>query len=49
MSLGDFENNKRKVVADNADLLRVVGELSNSLNLLLRHFLGPTGDLFVLI
>ena len=34
MSLGDFENNKRKVVADNADLLRVVGELSNSLNLL---------------
>merc|ERR1712088_450219 len=34
MSLGDFENNKRKVVADNADLLRVVGELSTSLNLL---------------
>ena len=34
MSLGDFENNKRKMVADNADLLRVVGELSNSLNLL---------------
>ena len=27
MSLGDFENNKRKTVADNADLLRVVGEL----------------------
>merc|ERR1712088_1160785 len=27
-------NNERKVVADNADLLRVVGELSNSLNLL---------------
>merc|ERR1719319_784083 len=34
MTLGDFENNKRKIVADNSDLLRVVGEMSNSLNLL---------------
>ena len=34
MTINDFENNKRKVSCDNADLLRAVGELSNSLQMI---------------
>merc|ERR1719383_1390464 len=32
--LGDFEASKRKLAAENADLLRVVGDLNNNLNML---------------
>merc|ERR1711953_589562 len=34
LTLGDFENNKRKIAAENADLLRQLQELENQANLL---------------
>ena len=34
MVLGDFENAKRKIACENADLLRVAGDLSNNLQML---------------
>merc|ERR1712226_1787045 len=34
LTLGDFENNKRKVAAENADLLRQLQELENNASLL---------------
>merc|ERR1712140_167307 len=34
LTLGDFENNKRKVAAENADLLRQLQELENQANML---------------
>merc|ERR1711950_81561 len=34
LTLGDFENNKRKIAAENADLLRHVQELENAANML---------------
>merc|ERR1711941_257069 len=34
LTLGDFENGKRKFAAENADLLRQVQELENSANML---------------
>merc|ERR1712045_22872 len=34
LTLGDFENNKRKIAAENADLLKHVQELENSANML---------------
>merc|ERR1739846_13081 len=34
LTLGDFENNKRKIAAENADLLRQVQELENQANML---------------
>merc|ERR1712061_640077 len=34
LTLGDFENSKRKFAAENADLLRQVQELENSANML---------------
>jgi myosin heavy chain 6/7 len=36
LTLGDFEATKRKIVAENADLLRVVGDLDTNLNMLLK-------------
>jgi myosin heavy chain 6/7 len=34
LTLGDFESAKRKISAENADLLRAVGDLDNNLNIL---------------
>ena len=34
MVMGDFENSKRRISAENSDLLRQIGELSNNLNML---------------
>ena len=34
MTLGDYESNKRKMASNNADLLHVVGEMSNAMQLL---------------
>merc|ERR1719219_209430 len=34
LTLGDIDNQKRKLASENADLLRVVGDLDNSLNIL---------------
>merc|ERR1712223_386048 len=34
LTLGDFENNKRKIAAENADLLRQLRELENQANML---------------
>merc|ERR1712038_1665503 len=34
LTLGDFENNKRKVAAENADLLRQLQELENNAGML---------------
>merc|ERR1712073_127148 len=34
LTLGDFENNKRKIAAENADLLRQLQELENQANML---------------
>merc|ERR1712168_1197700 len=36
LTLGDFEASKRKIAAENADLLRVVGDVDNNLNMLLK-------------
>merc|ERR1712223_1187705 len=36
LNLGEFENNKRKIAAENADLLRNLQELENSANMLNR-------------
>ena len=36
LTLGDFENSKRKIASENADLLRVVGDLDNNLNMLMK-------------
>merc|ERR1712156_1240042 len=45
LTLGDFENNKRKIAAENADLLRQLQELENQANMLLE---GSEKDLTVL-
>merc|ERR1719150_995649 len=37
LTLGDFENNKRKIAAENADLLRHVQELENAANMLNKY------------
>merc|ERR1712242_214499 len=34
MTLGDFESHKRRLAAENADLLRVVGDLTNNVNMI---------------
>merc|ERR1712165_222679 len=34
LTLGDFENHKRKIAAENADLLRALQELENAANML---------------
>merc|ERR550519_1584774 len=34
LTLGDIDNQKRKLASENADLLRVVGDLDNNLNIL---------------
>merc|ERR1712200_334527 len=34
MTLGDFESCKRRLAAENADLLRVVGDLTNNVNMI---------------
>merc|ERR1711970_1652903 len=34
LTLGDFENAKRKIASENGDMLRVVGDLDNNLNIL---------------
>merc|ERR1711997_255501 len=34
LTLGDFENNKRKLAAENADVLRQLQELENNANML---------------
>merc|ERR1712242_587035 len=34
LTLGDFENHKRKIAAENADLLRQVQELENAANMM---------------
>merc|ERR1712212_203285 len=36
LTLGDFESSKRKIAAENADLLRVVGDVDNNMNMLLK-------------
>merc|ERR1719204_1529472 len=36
LTLGDFEASKRKLAAENADLLRVVGDLDTNLNMLMK-------------
>jgi len=36
LTLGDFEAVKRKIAAENADLIRVVGDLDTNLNMLLK-------------
>merc|ERR1711992_129826 len=36
MTLGDFEAQKRKLAAENADLLRVAGEINNNANMILK-------------
>merc|ERR1711899_35516 len=33
MTLGDFESQKRRLAAENADLLRVVGDINNNVNM----------------
>merc|ERR1712066_826671 len=37
LTLGDFENSKRKLAAENADLLRQLQELENSANMLSKY------------
>merc|ERR1711993_234056 len=34
MALGDFEAQKRKIAAENSDLVRTVGEINNNCNML---------------
>jgi myosin heavy subunit len=34
MTLGDFETHKRKLAAENADLLRIAGDIGNNVNML---------------
>merc|ERR1712224_547270 len=34
MTLGDFESQKRKIAAENADLLRAAGDVNNNVNML---------------
>merc|ERR1712133_263786 len=34
LNLGEYENNKRKIAAENSDLLRTLQELENSANML---------------
>merc|ERR1712025_1307315 len=34
MTLGDFESQKRRLAAENGDLLRVAGDISNNVNML---------------
>merc|ERR1711997_711352 len=34
MTLGDFESQKRKLAAENGDLLRAAGEINNNVNML---------------
>merc|ERR1712088_145983 len=34
MTLGDFESQKRRLAAENADLLRVVGDINNNVNMI---------------
>merc|ERR1711936_1450948 len=36
MTLGDFEAQKRKLAAENTDLLRVAGEINNNANMILK-------------
>merc|ERR1711936_1459919 len=36
MTLGDFESHKRRLAAENADLLRVVGDLTNNVNMVVK-------------
>merc|ERR1712140_91768 len=36
LTLGDFENNKRKIAAENGDLLRQLQELENQANMLVK-------------
>merc|ERR1719292_127131 len=36
MTLGDFESQKRRLAAENADLLRVVGDLTNNVNMVVK-------------
>merc|ERR1712087_53525 len=36
MTLGDFEAQKRKIAAENADLLRTAGEINNNANMILK-------------
>merc|ERR1712200_239803 len=36
LTLGDFEASKRKIAAENADLIRVVGDLDCNLNMLMK-------------
>merc|ERR1712198_121318 len=37
LTLGDFENSKRKMAAENADLLRTVQELENNADMLAKY------------
>merc|ERR1712223_2335533 len=36
MTLGDFESHKKRLAAENADLLRVVGDINNNVNMVLK-------------
>merc|ERR1711878_113437 len=43
LTLGDFENSKRKLAAENADLLRQLQELENSANMINKYKLQLVG------
>merc|ERR1712025_1136433 len=36
MTLGDFESQKRRLAAENGDLLRVAGDISNNVNMIMK-------------
>merc|ERR1719397_1519203 len=45
LTLGDFEATKRKLAAENADLLRIVGDLDTNLNMLMKVKSSLAGQL----
>merc|ERR1719338_74211 len=45
LTLGDFENNKRKIAAENGDLLRQLQELENQANMLVKFKSQLVGQL----
>merc|ERR1711997_1398270 len=45
MTLGDFESQKRKLAAENGDLLRAAGEINNNVNMLGKMKVSLQGSL----
>merc|ERR1712008_261928 len=44
MTLGDFESQKRRLAAENADLLRVVGDINNNVNMIKSSLVAALDD-----